>query len=193
MLRINLLPIRQLKKRAKATNQIALFGIIFVCFVAILGLVGIYQASRIKSIESNIADLNKEQQRLAPEIAAVDKLKKDKDELDRKISIINKLKAESSLTVHILDEVAGVVDNSRMWLTTFTQQGNSLSLTGIALDNQTVAHFMDLLKKSPYIQSVNLSNSSLKKISDKNLKEFALTCAISPPKQELDQAKTNTK
>jgi type IV pilus assembly protein PilN len=193
MLRINLLPIRQLKKRAKATNQIALFCIIFISFIVLLGLVGIYQATRIKSIESNIADLNKEQQRLAPEIAAVDKLKKDKEELDRKISVINQLKAESSITVHILDEVANVVDNSRMWLTTFTQQGNSLSLSGIALDNQTVAHFMDMLKKSPFIQSVNLSNSSLKKISDRNLKEFAITCALSPPKQELDQAKTERK
>jgi type IV pilus assembly protein PilN len=191
MLRINLLPIRQLKKRAKATNQIVGFCIIFVCFIVLLCLGVIYQTGKIKSIESNIVELTKEQQRLAPEVAAVDKLKSDKEELDRKISIINKLKEESSLTVHILDEVANVVDNGRMWLTSFTQQSNSLSLTGIALDNQTVAQFMDMLKKSRFIESVNLSNSSLKKISDRNLKEFALTCAISQPKQE--QTKTDGK
>lgn len=193
MLRINLLPIRQLKKRAKAKNQIAIFCVILICFIAVLGLVGIYQASKIKSIESNIADLNKEQARLAPEIAAVDKLKKDKEELDRKISIINQLKAESSLTVHVLDEVANVVDNGRMWLTSFTQQGNSLSLTGIALDNQTVAQFMDMLKKSQFIQSVNLSNSSLKMIGDRSLKEFSLSCAIAQPTQEPAQTKTDGK
>ena len=121
----------------------------------------------------------------------IEKLKSDKEELERKISIINKLKEESSLTVHILDEVANVVDNGRMWLTSFTQQSNSLSLTGIALDNQTVAQFMDMLKKSRFVESVNLSNSSLKKISDRNLKEFALTCVISQPKQE--QKKTDAK
>jgi type IV pilus assembly protein PilN len=191
MLRINLLPVRQLKKRAKAKNQILGFCVVFMCLVGILFLVLIYQTGRIKSIQSNITELTNEQKRLAPEIAAVDKLKKDKEELDRKISIINQLKAESSLTVRVLDEVANVVDNGRMWLTTFTQQGNSLSLTGIALDNQTVAQFMDMLKKSPFVQSVNLSNSSLKKISDRSLKEFVLACDISQPKQE--QQKTNAK
>jgi type IV pilus assembly protein PilN len=189
MLRINLLPVRQLKKRAKAKNQILGFTVVFFCLVGILCLVLAYQTSRIKSIRTNITDLTNEQKRLAPEVAAVDKLKKDKEELDRKISIINQLKAESSLTVRILDEVANVVDNSRMWLTSLNQQGNSLSLTGIALDNQTVAQFMDMLKKSPFIQSVNLSNSSLKKISDRSLKEFSLACDISQPKQE--QPKTN--
>jgi type IV pilus assembly protein PilN len=193
MLRINLLPIRQLKKRAKAKNEIAIFCVVFLCFVVILFFGSLLQMHKIKSIETSIAELTKEQQRLAPEIAAVDKLKKEKAELERKISIIHQLKTESSLTVHILDEVANVVDNGRMWLTTLNQQGNSLSLTGIALDNQTVADFMDKLKKSSFIQGVELSNSSLKKISDRSLKEFSLTCAVSPPKQAQDQKEKNGK
>jgi type IV pilus assembly protein PilN len=193
MLRINLLPIRQLKKRAKAKNQIAGFSVIFLCFVALLGLIAMFQANRIKTIEKNIAELTNEQKRLAPEIAAYDKLQKDKDELVRKISIIKQLKEESSLTVHMLDEVANVVDNSRMWLTSFIQQGNSLTLTGIALDNQTVAQFMDTLKKSPFVENVNLSNSSLKKISDRSLKEFSLSCAISQPKQVQESTKPDDK
>ena len=77
-----------------------------------------------------------------------------------------------------------------MWLTALTQQGNVLSLTGIALDNQTVADFMDKLKTSPFVQNVELSNSSLRKISDRNLKEFSLTCAISQPKQPPDHTET---
>lgn len=193
MLRINLLPIRQLKKRAKAKNEIAIFGIVFLCLVVILIFACLIQGHKISSIESTIAELNREQQRLAPEIAAVDKLKQEKKDLETKIEIIRKLKEESSLTVHILDEVANAVDNSRMWLTALSQQGGTLSLTGIALDNQTVAQFMDMLKKSPYVQSVELSNSSLKKIADRNLKEFSLTCAIAPPQGPQNQAVTKGK
>lgn len=193
MLRINLLPVRQLKKRAKAKNQIAIFCVVFLCFIVILGFISLIQMHRITSIESSIADLTKEQQRLATEIAAIDKLKKDKEELERKTAIIHKLRTESSLTVHILDEVSNVVDNSRMWLTSLTQQGNSLSLTGIALDNQTVADFMDKLKTSAFIQGVELSNSSLRKISDRNLKEFSLTCAVSLPQQSQNQAEKKDK
>jgi type IV pilus assembly protein PilN len=193
MLRINLLPIRQLKKRAKAQNQIAIFCVVFLSFIVVLFFGSLLQMHKIKSIESSITELTKEQQRLAPEIAAVDKLKKEKEELERKISIIHQLRAESSLTVHILDEVANVVDNNRMWLTSLNQQGNALSLTGIALDNQTVADFMDKLKKSPSVQGVELSNSSLRKISDRSLKEFSLTCAVAQPKKTQDQAETNGK
>lgn len=190
MLRINLLPIRQLKKRAVAKNQIIIFCAVFVCFIVILCFVSIIQIHKIASIESSIAELNKEQKRLAPEIAANEKLKKDKEELEKKISIIRKLKEDSSLTVHILDEVANAVDNSRMWLTSLSQQGNVLALTGIALDNQTVADFMDKLKTSPFVQSVELSNSSLRKVSDRNLKEFSLTCAVSQPQQSPGHAET---
>lgn len=187
MLRINLLPIRQLKKRAKAKQEIAGFFVIFLCLLAILGFVYFLQASKISTINKTIANLTAEQNRLAPQLAAVQKLKNDQKELSRKISVVDKLKAESSITVHILDEVANRVDNTRMWLTSLNQQGNSLALTGIALDNQTIAQFMDTLKTSPYIQVVNLSDASLKRISGKNLKEFSLHCQISLPKEEKSE------
>lgn len=189
MLRINLLPIRQLKKRAKAKNQIAGFCAVFLCLLAILGFVVFLQMGKITSINTTITGLTAEQKRLAPQIAAVDKLKKDREEIDRKIQVINQLKAESSITVHILDEVAKAIDNTRMWLTSLDQQSSSLTLTGIALDNQTIAQFMDKLKMSPYIQDVNLANASLKRISDKNLKEFTLHCAVSLPKKTQAGAK----
>lgn len=103
-------------------------------------------------------------------------------DLNNKIKIINKLKADSSLTVHILDEVASLIDNNRMWLTAFSHNGNQLVLSGYALDNQTVAQFMDELKfKSPFINSVSLSNSSLSAVSGKELKSFSLTCSVSAP------------
>ena len=189
MLRINLLPIRQLKKRAKAKQQIAGFSVIFICFLLILGTVYFYQVSSINSLNSRIAALNAEQKKLQPQIAALNKLKRDKAELQRKISVIHTLKAESSITVHILDEVAKVVDNNRMWLTSLDQHGNFLSLTGVALDNQTIAQFMDLLKASPYIRTVNLSNSSLKKVFGRNLKQFNLTCSVSLPEKKQTQKK----
>ncbi|HID70857.1 MAG TPA: pilus assembly protein PilN, partial [Desulfobacterales bacterium] len=105
------------------------------------------------------------------------------------ISIIKKLKRDSSTTVHILDEVANKVDSKRMWLKSLKQQGQSLSLTGIALDNRTVAQFMEALKESPYISIVNLSNASLTKVSGRNLKSFSLACSIVSPKETKEVKK----
>ncbi len=184
MLKINLLPIRQLKKRAKARNQIAGFFVIFLLVLALLGFVGLLQANSISGLNSNIAELEKEKKKYTPILAKIEKLKKEKAILEKRIKIIRKLKKDSSLTVRSLDEVAKIIDNERMWLQSLDQQGGALKMTGVALDNQTVAQFMNNLKASPYIKTVNLSNSSLKKMSNKNFKSFSLNCAVGFPESE---------
>ncbi len=192
MLRINLLPIRQLKKRAKARNQIFSFIALFIFLLLILGTVGFLQTTKINSIEESIAGLKKEKQRYAPILAEIKRLEKAKKDLENKIRIIKALKRDSSITVHILDEVAKKVDNKRMWLKSLKQQGKSLSLAGTALDNRTIAQFMDALKESPYISAVNLSNASLKKVSGRDLKSFSLACSITSPKEKTQKtAKKN--
>ena len=184
MLRINLLPIRQLKKRAKARNQILGFVMIFLAVLVVLGFVGFIQVGQIQNVQASIADLKREEQRLAPIIREVDRLTKQKEELQNKIDIIKKLRRESSLTVHIMDEVAKIIDNDRMWLNTFSQSGGSLELTGIALDNQTIAQFMDALKESSYILSVRLSSSTMSQVGNRNFKSFSLSCQVGFPQAE---------
>ena len=191
MLKINLLPVRQLKKRAKAKTQ--LFGMVFLLFLvlALLAGVGFLQAGNIKSLKSTVAQLTAEKKKFDPILKKIDQLKKDKDELNRKTAVIEKLKADSSLTVHIIDEVANIIENNRMWIESLNQQNSSLKLVGVALDNQTIAQFMDNLKASPFVQSVSLTDSSLKVVSGRNLKAFSLNCAVAQPKQQaLNQPKT---
>ncbi len=189
MLRINLLPIRQLKKRAKARNQIISFVTLFIFLLLILGAVGFLQTTKINTIESSITKLKKEKQKYAPILAEMKRLEKAKKDLENKISIIKKLKRDSSTTVHILDEVANKVDSKRMWLKSLKQEGSNLSLSGVALDNRTVAQFMDALKESPYISVVNLSNASLTQVSGRDLKSFTLACSIVSPKETTQKEK----
>lgn len=183
MLRINLLPVRQLKKRAKARNQIVSMIITFCCLLAFLGFVGVLQNGMLNSLNKQIAQLNRQKDAFKPILAQIETMKKQKAELERKTAIIKSLRAESSLTVRVLDDVAKNVDNKRLWLDSLSQQGPSLSLTGVALDNETVAQFMDKLKSSEFIVDVNLANSSLKVIAGRNLKSFVMTCTTSakPP------------
>ncbi len=190
MLRINLLPIRQLKKRAKARNQIISFITLFIFFLLILGGVGFLRAAKINNIESSITKLKQEQKKYAPILAEMKQLEKTKKALENKIKIIKKLKSDSAITVHILDEVAKKVDSKRMWLKSLKQTGGSLNLSGVALDNRTVAQFMDALKSSPYISVVNLSNATLTKVSGRNLKSFSLTCSIVNPQTKTQKTAT---
>lgn len=191
MLRINLLPIRQLKKRAKARNQIISFVALFTFLLLILGTVGFLQTTKINSIQDSIAKLKKDKETYAPILTEMKRLEKVKTDLENKINIIKALKRDSSITVHILDEVANKIDNKRMWLDSLKQQGQSLSLTGTALDNRTIAQFMDALKKSSYISAVNLSNASLKNVSGRDLKSFSLACSITSPEKTKETANQN--
>ncbi|KGO34313.1 MAG: PilN domain-containing protein [Desulfoprunum sp.] len=183
MLRINLLPVRQLKKRAKARNQIFTMILAFCCLLVFLGFVGVLQNGMLHSLNNQIAQLNKQKDAFKPILAQIETMKKQKQELERKTAIIKTLRAESSLTVRVLDDVAKYVDNKRLWLDSLSQQGPNLSLTGVALDNETVAQFMDKLKSSEFIIDVNLANSSLKVIAGRNLKSFVMTCTTTaqPP------------
>ncbi|MCP3930505.1 MAG: pilus assembly protein PilN [Bacteroidetes bacterium] len=191
MLKINLLPIRQLKKRAKARNQLVGFFVVFLAILSILAFTGVVQTNNITSLNKQIKKLEKEKKSYKPTLVKIEKLKKDKAILETRIKVINKLKKDSSLTVRVLDEVANVIDNERMWLQSLAQQGGSLSLKGIALDNQTIAQFMNSLKASPFIKGVNLTNSSLKQVSNKNFKSFSLQCTVGFPTNEVKVTSTN--
>ena len=192
MLKINLLPVRQLKKRANAKNQLLGMLLLFLLVITVLGVTGALQANKISNLGVDIKALQKEKDSYTPTLQKIARLKKDREEYFRKTEIIKKLKSDSSLTVRTLDEVANRVDNQRMWLESLNQQSSSLRLSGVALDNQTIAQFMDHLKESPFVQNVTLASSSLKVVSGRNLKSFQLSCAVAQP-QNTETETTDVK
>ncbi|MFH0784638.1 MAG: PilN domain-containing protein [Pseudomonadota bacterium] len=188
MLKINLLPVRQLKKRAKAKQQLLGMGFLFLLTLVLLATTGFFQAQAIDTLTSEMSSLNAKKASYTPTLNKIAQLKKDREELGRKTEIIKKLKSDSSLTVRVLDEIATRVDKNRMWLENLQQQNESLSLTGVALDNQTIAQFMDNFKESPFVKDVALTNSSQKIVSGRNLKSFILACAIAQPLPKQPEA-----
>jgi type IV pilus assembly protein PilN len=184
MVHINLLPVRQIKQKAAAKQQLATVFLLFLLLLAVLGVVGFFQSSKATSLQNDISRLTKAKQRHAKTLALIKKLEKDKALIEKRIAIIKQLKKTSSLTVHILDEVANVTPSDRIWLTSLTQSGAGLKLAGMALDNRTIAKYMEDLKTSPYISNVNLASSSLKTYAGRNLKAFSLSCSTGVPSEK---------
>ncbi len=182
MLRINLLPIRQLKKRTKARNQLLVFFLVFLVVLGLIGATGVLLAAKITDLNEDIVAKTNEKKSFDQVIKDLADLEQRRLDLNNKIKIINQLKTDSSLTVHTLDDLANIIDNKRMWITSFKQTGGSLALSGYALDNKTIAEFMDNLElSSEYISGVNLSNTSLKNVSGNNLKSFSISASVSSP------------
>jgi len=184
MLQINFLPVRQLKKREKAKGQLIAFSLFLALVVALCAIALWVQNSGLEAARQENARLISEKQNLQPKLTLIDKLNKDKQELERKTKIIEQLKKESSLTVRIMDEVASRVDSSRLWLDSMAETGSNLDLKGIALDNESIAQFMDSLKSSPFVRDVSLAESSQKLLAGRDLKSFTISCRIAPPGSE---------
>jgi type IV pilus assembly protein PilN len=193
MVHINLLPVRQIKKKLAARRELT---ILFACFLLLLGVLGgivYFQSAAMDRLQADISRLTKEKQRHARTLKLIKQLEKDKAVIEKQIAIIKQLKKSSSLTVHILDEIANCTPADRMWLTSLSQSGTNLSISGMALDNRTIANYMEELKKSPYITSVNLASTSLKTYAGRNLKAFSLSCTITANTEKKEKTASEKK
>lgn len=181
MVYINLLPIEEIKEHAKAVQQLILLTGCFTCVLFLIGLVAFYQSTKISNLNKDIKVLKEQETQLKKILKQVSDLEKKKKSIQAQIAVIKDLKKKSALTVHILDEVANHTPTKRVWLQNLNQSGMSLNISGMALDNQTVANYMEELKKSPYIADVNLNSSSQKGYAGRNLTTFSFSCSLKLP------------
>jgi type IV pilus assembly protein PilN len=181
MLRINLLPVKKIKQRAEARRQLKFFGISFAALLAVLVFVILYLTGQVNGLNAEIATLDQKKTKLAEISKQIEELKKNKEMIEKQTELVKQLKKNSALTAHVLNEVANLTPNERMWLTALDQSGSTMKLTGTALDNQTVAEYLKKLEDSQYISSVSLTSSSLAKYAGRNLKNFVLSCTVAMP------------
>jgi type IV pilus assembly protein PilN len=183
MIRINLLPIRQLKKKQRVQNEALAFIASLFVLMAVIGLVALGISSKIGGLQTDITALQQKRASYEPILKKIDKLKKDKEILEAKVQTIKKLKQASTVPVRVLDEVANRTPTDRMWLKTFQQSGSSLRVDGVALDNEVVAQFMTDMNNSPYFANADLVSASQTVVAKTKLKAFTLNFQITLPDQ----------
>ena len=157
MIRINLLPYRAARKKENIRIQVNVFfgSVLIVCL-----LVFLYYSHLNSQIKRLTADINQTKiqvakyQKINKEIAEI---KKKLELLDRKIQVIESLDRDRKAPVQTLDSLYKLLVEKRMWYTEIEEKGNSIKISGIALDNQTVADYMTRLEKSEEFQNVRLA------------------------------------
>lgn len=182
MIHINLLPVRQIKQRLRVRNEVAIFlasmGLLTMVLLSVAG--GLIL--KVNALTDENKALTAKKASYQPILDEIEKLKKNKKEQETKLDVIKKLKTVSQITVRILDELAKIFPANRLWLTSLRQSGTSMDLAGVALDNATIAQFMQSINGSSYFSSVALSQTQQITIAGAKLKSFTLQVGISPPK-----------
>lgn len=190
MIQINLLPVRQIKKRLQLYQQAAIFLASLVVLLAILGGAAASMANKAADIQKDLTALNKKKASFQIIIKEIEQLKKDKQALEKKLEAIKQLKKGSQQPVRVLDALATLTPADRLWLKSLKQSPDKLQISGVALDNATIAQYMNDLTQSPYFTAANLGSTKLAKIGGRKLKTFTLDVTI---KQETPVEATDSK
>lgn len=178
MIRINLLPFRAARKRENVRRQI---GVYIAAVVIVLAATLIYSQRLFSDLSKKVEEKNKVNAELGKHqktLAAIKQLEKQIQEINTKLGVIKILEEGKSGPVLLLGELADAVPKDKLWLTSLSESGGILKLTGTAMDNATVALFMKNLERKKHITSVELQSAKIRDISQYKLKvsDFSLTC-----------------
>ncbi|NPA94102.1 MAG: PilN domain-containing protein [Thermodesulfobacteria bacterium] len=178
MISINLLPVREWKKREAVRRQVSIFILSFILLLVGLLAVGFTIQGKVSAQKKELKQLEARKARLAYVDKKINQAKKKSKEIETKFKAIEKLQQGRTSTVKILDEVVTCLPIDRLWLKNLDLQGSVLKLSGIALDNHTVALFMQRLDASPLTKKVKLINTRRQKIQGHDLMQFDLTVEL---------------
>jgi type IV pilus assembly protein PilN len=181
MIRINLLPIRQLKRKKRLQQEVAFFAILVAVLLIGLLFVGMGLTRRVSTLQKEISALETEKVKYNQIIAEIKQLEAAQALLEKKIAVIRDLKKNSQINVRVLDELARATQSQRLWLNSLQYSGNRLVISGVALDNATIAQLMERLIASDYFTEADLASSTSTVIGGNKLQSFSLTITVITP------------
>ncbi len=183
MIRINLLPVKAAQKKEALRGQLIILALCVAVTVA--GCAAVYVSLLGKTTEAAEENARKEAEinRLKSVIGEVGRFKKLQQELQGKLDVLDKLKQGQSGPVHLLDELSKAVPE-KMWIVTFKEAAGAISISGVSLNEETVAEFLRDLEASPYYQGVELQVVEQSSQGGSKLNKFDVTCRVETPTKE---------
>ena len=187
MIRINLLPIREERRKASARQLAAVLVAAVVGSVLLAGAVHWKVRHDIGAAQETAQETQQEIDRFGPQHKQVDEFKKTKAEIEQKLDVIRGLNEARSGPVHMLDELATHTPE-RIWISKVAVHGGRLAMEGMSLDNELVALFLTSLEESPYFKDVELVETQAKEKNGFRLNSFSVSGVMTAPGAENSAA-----
>ena len=159
MIRINLIPQEEVQRSAGRRQQVAVGLLVGAATAVLLVLAHGWQQVSSLSASRERGRLERQLAELKGPYDQVVKMEKEKQELQDKLNVIRELEAKKTGPVRMLADLSGSTPD-KLWLTDFSEKGGSIRLSGLGVDEQTVADFMRRLSTSPYFRNVDLEETS---------------------------------
>jgi type IV pilus assembly protein PilN len=190
MIRVNLLPVKQIRAEVSRRRELAIGGLVLGLTVAGILAAHLYQSYRMSKLESEIVDVRAQIKALDARVKEFGELQKRIKEFESKHKIIEDLNARKNGPVRVMESLS-VATPATLWLTEFKETGGKLVVTGMALDNQTVADFLKSLATFYYFKDVELVETTEAGPGSASLKKFTVKSLVTYQPLQATNVKTD--
>lgn len=186
MARINLLPWRAERRKARQKEFGAILGLSALVAVALSVLIVFYYSSEISGQRKRNAFLDAQIVEVDKKITEIEELDKKKAKLLARKEVIEKLQSNRSQMVHLFDSLVRTIPDGAV-LTAIKQDAEILTLEGRAQSNARVSTYMRTLETSGWMTKPDLTIIEAKG-NEKGLPyEFKLRVTLANPNAPKDE------
>ena len=177
MIRINLLPHREEKRKAKRQQFYGLLGMVSVLAGLIVFLTYSIISGYISAQEAKNEFLKKEIAVLDKQIDQIKRLKEQTQALLARKQIIESLQRDRAEAVRLLGEMVKQMPEG-VYIRSMKQDGVRISLSGYAQSNARVSSLMRNIEASPWLEKPQLIEIKAVILDKRRFNEFSMTAAL---------------
>jgi type IV pilus assembly protein PilN len=195
MIKINLLPHREEKRKQRKKEFVAMMFLSAIVGALIVIAVGAYFSSQLSDQEQRNTFIKNENARLDIEIKEVASLKQEIEALKARQQAVEDLQSDRNQPIYLMDELAQQVPEG-VYLKSFKQDGQRVLLNGYAQSNERVSELLrNLGNHSPWLERpdlIEIRSTGVGQGKDaKKVFEFTINAGIKRPRDQ-DQAAAAT-
>ena len=188
MIRINLLPPEKRPRISTLRLDLGALGFAFVLVGGAILLSHLWINTKLSDIERLHAARQAESTALAAEVAQVRRMENEIKSVVSKIEIISGIRSIQTLPVRYVDALISLLPEERIWFETFQMDRNGvLQLKGVAMDNQSFAAYVEILRTSAFVRGVVTERTLRREVQGLTLVEFHFRVTFGPPPAEYFQ------
>ena len=188
MARINLLPWREERRKARQKEFVGMLGLAVLAGILLSILIYSFYTGRISSQNARNDYLRGEITKVDGEIKEIEALDQKKAKLLARKEVIEQLQANRSQMVHLFDSLVRTIPDG-VALTAIKQEGDILTLSGRSQSNARVSTYMRNLESSGWMSKPDLNIIEAKEGNPGLPYEFTLKVKLSDP-SKTDPSKT---
>ena len=197
MIRINLLPHREEKRRQRKAAFVALMVFAALVGAGIVLLVGGYNARAIAVQEGRNGELKTAIVALDGKIRQIATLKQEIEALKARQQAVEDLQGDRNQPVYLLDELVRQTPEG-VYLKSFKQDGQKVLLNGVAQSQERVAELLrNLSGNSPWLERPDLTEVRAATLAQsktgRKVVEFTLSVSIKRAREKEENAKEGAK